>query len=190
MFLFSIFSSVKKILSKSEKKDKNCTLTENPFPRFRASVDESLGKLDDGTFEYYCNNCFKIIKDHRHHFLECDNYDLCEKCLIDNIDKCSNYKIKTTLYNEDLAELKEINYIYEKINKDYYGNNQSIINDFNNFLLFCNLKKYQEFNNVCVKDWLRTFNSYTLNLFTLSNQYKKSAFKQYNTFLFKSSSIY
>ncbi len=194
MFHFSKFSSIIINLFKDYsnlKKNSNNTVAEKPFPRFRASVDEGLGLVTDGVYDYYCNICLQTILKHRHHFVQCQDYDLCESCLVNNIDECYKYTIKTSLHNEQLAEYQEINYLVDKIINAYYGNYLNILSDFNDFLSMCQLRQHQNFSQVAVKNWLKTFNSYTLNLFTQSKFYKKKAvspFKNYN--IIPSSSIY
>lgn len=194
MLFFRSFASATKKFFKELNKAKeisNEIVQEKPFPRFRGSVDEGIGLVTDGVYDYYCNVCLQTILSHRHHFVQCQDYDLCENCLINNIEECYKYKIKTSLHNEQLAEYQEINYLVDKIINAYYGNYLNILSDFNNFLYMCQLRQHQNFSQVVVKNWLKTFNSYTLNLFTKSSFYKKKAvppIKNYN--IISSSSIY
>ena len=175
----SFFSNIKK-----EEKDK-VSVIEKKFPRFRASVDEGIGTREDGIYDYFCNICLQIIQTHRHHFTECQDYDLCESCLLNNINELYKYNIKTTIHNEQIAEFKEVNYLYNKIFNDYYKMKKNIITDFNFFLLFCNLKNYQQFNPNIVEEWLKNFNSYTLHLFTISNYYKRNAIKPDKSYILR-----
>ncbi len=159
--------------TKKEKKIKSANV-EKEFPRFRASVEEGLGLITDGIFEYYCNECKVLpIKSYRHHALNKEDFDICEICLINNIDKYSEYKFKTTLGDEHLAECQEINYIVNMIFKNYNNDANIILMDFNDFLNLCNLKKYKFDKHPDLESWLKCFNSYTLNLFTKSKYYKK-----------------
>ena len=165
-----------KSFSKSKEKSPE-VIPEKPFPRFRATVDEGLGIVNDGVIEYYCNICLQTIISHRHHLIQCQDYDVCEQCLLNNIDILSEYQIRTTLRNEQLAEYKEINYLVQKIISSYYQQYINIMTDFNAFLLLCRLKKHQNFSQAHVPQWLSSFNSYTLNLFTLSEYYKKRSYR-------------
>ena len=157
---------------KSTKKDikKNSVNAEKEFPRFRASVEEGVGLITDGIFEYYCNECkVQPIKSYRHHAINKEDFDICEICLINNTDKYAEYKFKTTLGDEHLAESQEINYIVNMIFKNYNNNPNIILMDFNGFLnLYYNLKQYKFDNHPDLVSWLKCFNSYTLNLFTKS----------------------
>ena len=190
-WLTSILTKTKKFFENSSKYREKNIFIEKTFPRFRASVDEGIGTVQDGVFEYYCNLCSKIIIGHRHNFIECLDYDLCEYCLLNNIEECSKYKIKSTLRDEQLAEYKEINYLVDKIINTYYKQYINIVNDFNEFLLFCRVGQYRYQSQYGVVRWLENFNSYTLNLFTVSEYYKKRNFKPSKKyFLYPSSTIY
>ena len=94
MFFLRAFASATKNFFKDLNKAKeksNEIVPEKPFPRFRGSVDEGIGLVIDGVYDYYCNICLQTILGPRHHFVNVKIMIYVKD--VSTILKCYKYKL-------------------------------------------------------------------------------------------------
>ena len=164
------------------------------FPKYRANVEEGYGTIEDGVFEYFCNNCMNTITKNRYRITNKEDYDLCDECFYEYIysDNFDN-KFTYTIRNELDAENREINNLVNIIFRDYNNSSEGIKIDFSHFLISKLMKKYQHYIWSCnhLSCWMKKFNSYTLHKFTQSHFYKNNIrIKTTDEYFWPNTSVY